>query len=333
MAPNWLTNQYFQPWLQKYYKDEGLKVLKIWAKPVGGKGENFFGVVTRIYVDYQQGDGVTKNQSYILKQALSPVEYGLYQREMNMYEFILPKLNEILQEAGLNEKLTPDAVVVDRERNTIILEDLVPLKYINHKDRVNLLGMHHAKVTVEMLARFHAAGVVLNQRHPELLSKYFSSRDKKAFTEVYTGLYRAFMRFINTQPELKKAYGVKLEKLGPHIVEYGARINDVTAQDLQTLIHGQCWITNMMYQYDHEGTPIHVVGFDFQLSNITSPAIDLHYFFTTSLKDEVKEEEAELVEFHYTALKENLQKLAYKGSFPSLQEYKAEFERRRFKSK
>ncbi|KAH8327015.1 hypothetical protein KR074_000654, partial [Drosophila pseudoananassae] len=343
MLPNWLTNEYFQPWLQKYYKDEGLKVLKIWAKPAGGKGENFVGVMTRIQVAYQQGDGVTKNESYIVKQALSPdipqtavfVEYDLYQREMNMYEFILPKLKEILQEAGLHEKLTADAVVVDRERSTIILEDLTSLKYKN-ANRVNLLGMHHTKVTVEMLARFHAAGVVLKQRHPELLTQCFFtnffSRDKKAYTEVYTGLYRAFMRYIDTQPELKKTYGEKLEKLRPHIMEYGARAYDVSEQDLQTLIHGDCWTTNVMYQYDNDGTPIHVVGIDFQFSNITSPVIDLHYFFTTSLRDEVKEEEAELVEFHYLTLKENLEKLAYRGPFPSLQEYQAQFERRRFKS-
>ncbi|KAH8277012.1 hypothetical protein KR026_003906 [Drosophila bipectinata] len=342
MFPNWLTNEYLQPWLQRYYKDEGLKVLKIWAKPASGKGGNFSGVMTRIYVDYQQGDKVAKNQSYIVKQALSPetdiqtaVVGDLYLREMNMFEFILPKMKEILQEAGINGKLTADAIVVDRELSVIILEDLAPLNYIN-ADRVKQLDLDHAKMALEMLARFHAAGIILKQRHPELLAECFFtnlfSRGKQSNAEVYPGLYRAFMRFINTQPELERIYGEKLEKLSPHIMEYGARAYDVTEQELLTLIHGDYWTTNIMYQYDKEGNPQEVICIDFQCSNCTSPVIDLHYFYTTSLREEVKDRELELVEFHYITLKSILQKLSYQEVFPSLQGYQVQFERRRFKS-
>jgi len=59
----------------------------------------------------------------------------------------------------------------------------------------------------------------------------------------------------------------------------------------------------------------------------------LHYFFTTSLKEEVRDKEPELVEHHYNALKANLEKFSFKGLFPTLEEYQLQFERRRFMSK
>nr|XP_016938106.2 uncharacterized protein LOC108016022 [Drosophila suzukii] len=343
MLPNWLTEEYLQPRLRTYCKDDQLKVLKIWAKPATGKGENFVGVMTRIYVDYQLGDGSVQKKTFIVKQALPEdvpqaevfFEYELYTREMDMYEFVLPKLKELLQEAGLDGKLTADAIAVDREYSTMILEDLEPYKFVN-ADRVKQLDLAHTKLTLEMLAKFHAASIILQQRHPELLTKcfftHFFSRDKKAYSEVFTGLFRAFLRFINGQPNLKQTYGDKLEKLRSHIMEYGARVYDVGEGDLRTLNHGDCWTTNIMFQYDDAGDPQTVVAIDFQFSNCTSPTIDLHYFFTTSLKEEVRDKEPELVEHHYNALKANLEKFSYKGLFPTLEEYQLQFERRRFMS-
>ncbi|KAH8294758.1 hypothetical protein KR018_002600 [Drosophila ironensis] len=343
MLPAWLTKEYLQPWLQKYCQDDGLKVLNIWAKPATGKGENFVGVMTRIYVDYQQGDGVVLSKSYIVKQSLSLdnpqtevfVEYNLYVREMDVYEFFLPQMKTILQEAGFRGKLSPDAIVVDRQRDTMILEDLAPDKFVN-ADRVKLLDVAHTKLVLDMLARFHAAAMILRKRHPEFLTQcfytHFFSRDKKGYTEVFTGLFRAFLKFINGQPDLQKTYGDRLERLGPHLMERGARAFDVGQKDLQTLIHGDCWTTNVMFQYDDEGSPQTVVALDFQFSNCTSPAIDLHYFFTTSLREEVQEREDELLEHYYHTLKDSLKKLNFQGVFPHIQEFQLQFEQRRFMS-
>jgi len=108
---------------------------------------------------------------------------------------------------------------------------------------------------------------------------------------------------------------------------------DVEENDLQTLVHGDCWTTNVMYLYDDEGNPTTVLPIDFQFSTVTSPVVDLHYFFSTSLKVDVKAKELELVQYHYYALKKTLEALSYKGLFPSLFEYQLQFERRRFLSR
>jgi len=344
MLPTWLTVEYLEPRLRTYYKDDQLKVLKICAQPATEKGQNYMSLMTRIHVDYQQSDGLVQKRSYIVKQALSEnvpqakvfVEYDVYNREMDMYEFILPKMKELLQEAGLKEKITADAIAVDREYSTMILEDLSEYNYVN-ADRVKQLDLAHTKLTLGMLAKFHAASIILTQRHPKLLSKcfytHFFSRDKEGYTEVYTGVFGAFLRFINEQPDLKRNYGNKLEKLHSFIMEYGARIFEVNEEELLTLIHGDCWTTNIMFQYDDAGNPKTAVAIDFQFSNCTSPAIDLHHFFTVSLREEFQDMESELVDKYYSDLKANLEKLSYSGLFPILQDFRLQFERRRFMSK
>ncbi|XP_017046559.1 uncharacterized protein LOC108091727 [Drosophila ficusphila] len=343
MLPSWLTEDYVQKALGNFYKDNQLRVQKVWAKPATEKGENFVGVMTRIYVDFVQGDGTEQKKSYILKQAVpanAPQaklfgEYDVYNRELEMYDVVLPKMANILREAGINDKLMAEAVIVDRERTIMILEDLAPLRYTN-ADRVKQLDMVHTKMVLDMLAKFHAAGMVLNQREPELLSRnydaHFFSRSKKGYGEVFTGLFRAFIRYVKSKPNLKNRYADKLENIITNLMDYAGRSVDVGEKDLKTLIHGDCWTTNVMYLYDDEGNPTTVLPIDFQFSTLTSPAVDLHYFFSTSLQSDVKQQETELVQYHYYALKRTLEALSYKGYFPSLFEYQLQFEKRRFLS-
>ncbi|EDW91443.1 uncharacterized protein LOC6530850 [Drosophila yakuba] len=341
MIPNWLTGEYLQPKLRAYYKDDQLKVLKVWAKPATEKGQNYISLMTRIHVDIQKGNGIFQNKTYIVKEALTEsvpqakvfLEYDVYNREMDMYEFMLPKMKQLLLEVGLTGKFTADTIFVDREYSTVILEDLAEYNYVN-ADRVKQLDLAHTKLTLELLAKFHAASIVVKQRHPELLTKSlytnFFSRDKKGYTEVYKGILSAFIRFINGQPDLKEKYGDKVEKLHENIMEYGARTYEVGEYELLALNHGDCWTANFMYQYDDASNPKSAIAIDFQFSNFTSPAIDLHLFFTVSVRDEVQDMESVLVEQYYSHLKTNLEHLAYKGKFPSLQDFQKQFESRRF---
>ncbi|EDV43732.2 uncharacterized protein Dana_GF16372 [Drosophila ananassae] len=343
MFPTWLTEEYIQIALRGYYKDTQLCVLKVWAKPATEKGENYVGVMTRIYVDFELADGGLQKKSFILKQGVPPdapqadlfAEYDVYNRELEMYDVVLPKMSAILREANFNEKLMADAIVVDRKRTIMILEDLAPLHYTN-ADRVKQLDIVHTKLVLDMLAKFHAAAIILDQREPQLLRRnynsHFFSREKKGYEEVFVGLFKAFIRYVKNQPILWDRYGKKLEHTISHLMEYAAKSVDVTEKDFQTLIHGDCWTTNVMYQYDDEGNPTTVLPIDFQFSSWTHPTVDLHYFFSTSLKTDVKERESELVQYHFYSLKRTLEALSYKGYIPSLFEYQLQFERRRFLS-
>ncbi|XP_017130614.1 uncharacterized protein LOC108148214 [Drosophila elegans] len=273
MLPSWLTEEYIQKALQDFHKDPKLRVQKVWAKPATEKGENFVGVMTRVYVDFVQGDGSEQKKSYILKQAVPSdapqaklfEEYDVYNRELEMYDVVLPKMAKILREADFNEKLMAEAIIVDRERTIMILEDLAPLRYTN-ADRVKQLDMAHTKLVLDMLAKFHASAIILKQREPNILNRnyeaHFFSREKKGYGEVFVGLFRAFIRYVKTKPNLRNRYADKLEDIIGNLMGYAARSVDVGEKDLQTLVHGDCWTTNVMYLYDDEGNPTSVLPID-----------------------------------------------------------------------
>lgn len=126
---------------------------------------------------------------------------------------------------------------------------------------------------------------------------------------------------VKTKPNLKSRYANKFDNIVTNLMEYPAKSVDVGEKDLQTLVHGDCWTTNMMYLYDDEENSTTVLPVDFQFNTWTSPPVDLHYFFSTSLKFDVKAVELELVQYHYYALKITLEALSYKGSIPSLVKY------------
>ncbi|EDV90725.1 uncharacterized protein LOC6569838 [Drosophila grimshawi] len=343
--PAGLTKDYIQSMLRVFHKDTQLNVTKLWAKAATAKGENYVGVVTRIHVEFEEtgSRGAVVQRTYLLKegcpadapQASVFAEYGVYAREMDMYEFVLPKMTQLLREMGVKDKLHADAICVDRQYGIMLLEDLSLLEYKN-ADRVKQLDMEHTLVTLEMLAKFHATALILEQRHPELLAngfdKCFFARDSKGYALIFTSLFRGLIRYVKTQPKLNALYHDKLEIVLENLMEYGARSFDVNDDDFRTLIHGDCWTSNIMFQYDARGKPMKVVPIDFQFSTRTSPLIDLHYFFSSSLQDDVLAKETKLVQHYYYALKRNLSRFQYKAKLPSLLEFQIQYERRRFLS-
>jgi len=89
-----------------------------------------------------------------------------------------------------------------------------------------------------------------------------------------------------------------------------------------------------MFQYDEQGHPINAVLIDFQFSVWNSPAIDLHYFFSTSIQDHLRwKHQPELVQFYYYRLVESLKKLQYSRRIPSLFEFQLQFRARSFYGK
>ena len=70
---------------------------------------------------------------------------------------------------------------------------------------------------------------------------------------------------------------------------------------------------------------------DFQFCVWANPAIDLHYFFNTSLQPEMRfERQGELVQYYHTVLNDTLRKLKFGGFIPSLHEFWVQFETDRF---
>lgn len=97
---------------------------------------------------------------------------------------------------------------------------------------------------------------------------------------------------------------------------------DPMANGFRVLSHGDAWLNNMMFRSDEDALLL-----DFQGPCWATPALDLHYFFVSSVRDDVKiEHYDELIQFYYGELVEALSKLKFDGVIPSFEEFKIDLD-------
>ncbi|KAH8382989.1 hypothetical protein KR009_006153 [Drosophila setifemur] len=338
-APAWLTPEYIEDKLRIYFKDGSLKLNKLDIKPASGNGENYSSVMSRINVVYSTNRS-KNNQviTFLVKRNFGDkdpaaellTDYGVYTREMDMYERILPKLADIVKtDLKDSRRLFAGTVNVDKERDSIFFEDL-SLEDYKVACRLKKLDLEHTHLVLEKLAHFHAAGAALAERKPDTFEKNydrgFYNKHTRGYEPIMRNLLIALSRSLELNQDLKQRYQAKIDRLVDRVMDYGERSVTINPGDFVTLCHGDIWTTNVMFQYDGDGHPTNATFIDFQFSVWNSPAIDLHYFFGTSVNDKLRlENQPELVQFYYYKLVESLKKVKYSGKIPTLFEFQQQF--------
>lgn len=342
-VPLWLTDSYLEDVLQKYLKDDQVKIIKFDIKPATSNGENYASIMSRIKVKCSGSKQKSQELSFIMKYSYESDPYiakimsgyDVYNTEMKMYEQILPQLAKVLNEIGDKDKLFANTLKVDYAKSAIIFEDLTVDNYVL-ADRLVGLDELHARPVLKKLAKFHAAAVVLNQRlngELEQFERGIFNRHTRAFGCVFEYMTENCAKYAKTCPELGVYYHDKLMKLKPFVVEYGTRAYNSNSNKFYTLTHGDLWINNMMMQYTGEKCLKDVLLIDFQLCNWSSPAVDLHYFLNTSLELKLQLDNHVLdglVQYYHTIATETLRNLKYKGYVPTLHEFQIQLEEGKF---
>lgn len=347
-APAWLTREYVEKKLRQYLEDEKVQLEHLHIKPATANGENYASVMTRINLEYKDKDLLNQRATFLVKTTFANKDpaaylleaYGIYVREINMYEFVLPKLAKILREEFNDpRKYFAATMSADRERDSIIFEDMSLEKYYV-ADRLTQLDAKQTKLVVENLAAFHAAGAVLNERQPGIFSenydRCFFNRHTRGYQQIMQNMINALAKSLDYDEELKQRYAEKLKALvsdqkNPRLMDYTERAMEYKEGDFVTLCHGDLWTTNIMFHNNEDGKADNVIFIDFQFSVFNSPAIDLQYLFATSLQDDVCQEE--MVQVYHKHLVQALKKLKYQGRIPSLFEFQQQFQARAFYGK
>ena len=106
--PSWLTDQYMENVLQKYRQDPALKVKRLTVEQCGGKGDSYASMMYRVGTFYNCIDHpeITNFGSYIIKtlpshelakEKLGTGNYNVQQKEMEIYQNVLPEYKRILK--------------------------------------------------------------------------------------------------------------------------------------------------------------------------------------------------------------------------------------------
>ncbi|XP_055382974.1 uncharacterized protein LOC129613082 [Condylostylus longicornis] len=345
-VPKWINKDYLELVLKDYFKDNLIKILDFYTKLATKKGENYASLVIRVVIEYENKNLKYNIGKYIIKSSIEddPItkkvikEYQAFEDEMLMYGEALPKIQELMNTQNNLQEISvfPKPIYCDFKNNAIILEDLLQRGY-KGADRLKGLDEQHAKLALKKLAIFHACSIILDQQDPGCFKKFdhgiYNRHSDGLNTFFCSSLHKICTTLHNFGDEFIN-YSKKIRNLIPHWVEKERQCYDPKPNQLNVLAHGDFWSTNIMFKYDEfdqddeSRKPLDAILIDFQFSIWASPAIDLHYFFNTSLAGLPNIDEMEnYVKYYYHELLETLKLFEFKeySKIPNFKEFLQEF--------
>ncbi|KAF5288417.1 hypothetical protein FQR65_LT02069 [Abscondita terminalis] len=229
-------------------------------------GENYVSELLRVVIKFSENNSdKVQSMSLITKSPLdSDLErdekINFFGCEIAVYSEILPLLKTLEH----TEKIAPNSYYASKTpKKLIILEDLSLLHY-KMCNRLEGLDLEHCLLSVEKLAYFHAASLLLYEQNPKIMDKYlrkglykeesFKKWDSIAFKEVLSACQRnsSLQKFTNL--------------ISQELLEKCSTIRDVDPK-LNVLNHGDFWCNNLMFQYD-ENDRLNDVMFNTQIFKV-----------------------------------------------------------------
>lgn len=120
---------------------------------------------------------ITNRCNFIVKSAVQGgfadtlASLDVYDKEMEMYESVLPQLNGLLRDAGYDGQMFANTIYVSRAQNAILFEDLAAKDYRIQANK-NGFDAAAARVILSQLAKFHALSAVLQEKQPNVFSNF-----------------------------------------------------------------------------------------------------------------------------------------------------------------
>ncbi|XP_043257352.1 uncharacterized protein LOC122400137 [Colletes gigas] len=334
-APSWLNVDFTERILRLTGDDNNVQVNDIFIKPATNKGDNYVSDMMRVVVDFTHFEGDKKldgKKSLLFK--FEPLEEGprkefihqaqVFDTEILMMTDTLKKMNDLLSSGP---RLSARILHVRLERPLcLIIEDLAPFGF-RMADRQAGMDLTHSMMAIQGIARFHASSIALYEKEPKQKEMYkkgmFRADYSKEALDMFSGMCNTLAHEVDSWPELTKEYGAKLRALAPHIHTLGLKMTEQRNDELNVINHGDAWANNMLFRYDNNSKPVEHIFVDFQLCLYCSPAIDLHYFLSTSLSIDVYDNKRDVLMNEYLrTLCSTMKQLGCKTEPPTMDQLK-----------
>ncbi|KAK4885538.1 hypothetical protein RN001_001809 [Aquatica leii] len=317
--PEWVTKDLFQRALKSYFKTDNVTILGYSSSLAVQAGDNYTSNVFRTVVTYSIEKSLDKNSISLIIKCV-PIEkeqmmefikqIRMFEKEKEVYSNTLPAIYDVLdKDYMLSAKFI---YYTNTPHEIIMLEDLNTLGY-KMNNRLEGLDLDHCLLVIEKMAKLHAASIVLYDTKPEL----FTNFDKGLFSEnktMQTWIYRSFESLINACSTWNgfEKYSTKLKAIINKVASRVLTISEKNLGGFNVLNHGDAWVNNFLFSYNDKGKLLDCRFIDFQIVVLSSPAVDLHYFWATSPKLEVKQKYLDVIlDRYYSKLIFTLSKLGY----------------------
>ncbi len=245
-----------------------------------GEGTGIFGEIVRLHVTTSGHDGDSPPWSVVAKMPCTePANLeiakvlGIYERELNMFDHVVPK----------SPLRAPEVHVAERDDEgqfLLVLEDLSTSYTVG--DQVVGTTLAEAEAIVDALAELHAQW----WESPELAAMdWLPVPDAPQYLAAVPGIYRAGL------PVLQADWA---DRVSDEAIDLATRIEPVfeeilerTGQGPETLIHGDPRLDNFFFANDDSGA---VAVIDFQLSLRGRGVADIAYLIGTSVPRDIAQQ-------------------------------------------
>ena len=156
---------------------------------------------------------------------------------------------------ALDEKFQPFAakcIYKSTDPTAIVFEDLKRLGFrlatVKHG-----LDLNHCLMVMRTIAQYHAASLVLRHQEPSRFvpfeeNKFEDNNEMKGF---FSSITKALRRHMETWAGYEKYLNV-LTKLEDSAMDTWLKAVKREDSGFNVLIHGDCWLNNMMFRYSQE---------------------------------------------------------------------------------
>ncbi|KAF5293357.1 hypothetical protein FQA39_LY02842 [Lamprigera yunnana] len=297
--------------LKKCIKDIAM-VLNVKVTDIAELGENFTSEILKIFVTYSTTNGGDNKEVSILVKCLKDdkgiiaidKEYSMFEKEFCIYGEIFPAMTKM----GFNQQIGPVGYSISKDPTSMIfMEDMSAVGY-KMQNRQDGLDLEHCLMVIKKLVYFHSASVALQEKQPEIMNAFYKGayNDSPTLKAIFYVSYAELVRVLLEIPGLEKYSNnmPTVENMYKKFTSVAKRSNT-----LNVLNHGDFWCNNILFQY--QGNKVtDAVFVDYQFSTYGSPFLDLHCFFSSSVKSQNKVESINnLLNYYLDELLTNIKKL------------------------
>uniref|UniRef100_A0A6M2DEQ6 Putative ecdysteroid kinase n=1 Tax=Xenopsylla cheopis TaxID=163159 RepID=A0A6M2DEQ6_XENCH len=310
--------------LKKVIKNIGFEKYDVNVTLASKPGDNYGGTLHRIEITGQKQE--SKVTYYLIcKIPIENFKLNLalaFQREVHVYQNILKAFAEFQEEKGLEDRKKFSSYVhcydagLTEGSEFIIMDDLTSQSYVM-LNKLSNLDRQHVQLVVKALAEFHALSFTLKYQKPERFEEISNIPEvligvlsEKAFLDMLDfGLEQAILA-------VDELLGNKVMKVKENLKEIISEfLNGVGTDNYRVINHADCWNNNTMFKYEND-TPVQVCLFDWQLSRLCSPVVDLvNYFYNSTEREILEDHFDDLMAMYHMHLSEFIATL---GSDPSV---------------
>ncbi|XP_060648424.1 uncharacterized protein LOC132786054 [Drosophila nasuta] len=328
--PSWLKAEIFEPVLKDSFKNFK-KIIKFNASRGTKPGDNYATLMLRIELEIELNDNTTKSISYMLKLAHNSEAYqetlgqnknNIFDLEREMFTKYVQEFKKLYSDVGLDVEFGAKCYKLDVPYDHVLLEDL-KAKGVRPTNRLSGLDEEHCLSLLKKLAQWHAASAVRVATigpYPQRLLEGLFGEDSKLMMSKMTDGMAKYMQNTASTFEGHEEYFDDLKAMEGHIFENVMDVGVIDPNEFNALNHGDCWISNLMFQYDQTTNKLlDAYLVDYQMCKYGNVAMDLLYFLISSPKLELKINKFDyFVKHYYDQLIKHLKLLNYTEKLPTL---------------